>query len=466
MPQTIFDRIWDSHRITALDAEHDLLLLDRIFLHERTGGIALLGLEQAGRTVRCPQQVFCTFDHIVSTQPGRGDDTEVPGGHEFIRRTRQLAQQAGIRIFDIGDPQQGIVHVVAAEQGIALPGCTLVCADSHTGTLGGMGTLAWGVGSSALEHALATQTLRLSRPQNMRVEFHGQTAADVTAKDMALHLIGQFGAGGGAGCAVEFCGEAVRALTVEGRFTLCNMATEFSAFCGIIAPDDSTIAWLQGRHYAPQGALWKQARTCWSELHSDPNAHYEHSLRLDAAAIRPTVTWGTSPEHAVAIDGAVPNPAQQADSTRRGGMQKALDYMGLSPGQRLTDLSLDGAFIGSCTNNRLDDLRAAATVLRGRRVAPNMRAICVPGSTQTKRAAEREGVDRVFTEAGFEWREAGCSLCFYAGGECFEPGQRVISSTNRNFEGRQGPGVRTHLASPVTVAASAVAGSIISAGEL
>ena len=465
MGTTLFDKLWQQHAVADLGGGETLLWIDRIFLHERTGSIALKGLAEQGRPVRLPRQVFCTMDHIVDTFPGRGDATLMPNGTEFILATREAARAAGVNLFDIGDPRQGIVHVVAAEQGIALPGVTLVCPDSHTCTLGGLGALAWGIGSTQAEHALATRTLRVRKPKTLRVRFEGPLAPGVTAKDMALHLIAAHGAGGAKGHAVEFAGQAVTDLSPEGRMTLCNLAVEFSAFTGLVAPDAKTIDYVRGRAHAPDGPDWAAATAHWNTLRSDDDAVFDAEIVVDARAIRPTVTWGTSPQDAVPIGAAVPDPADEADPQRRAAMEKALEYMGLRAGQALEGVAIDAAFIGSCTNARLSDLRAAAEFLRGRRVAEGVKAVCVPGSTSVKRAAEAEGLDRVITAAGFEWRESGCSMCFYAGGETFGPGKRVISSTNRNFEGRQGPGTRTHLASPVTVAASAVAGRIVAATE-
>ena len=464
MAKTLFDKLWDLHHVADLgDGEH-LIYVDRVFLHERTGSIALQGLADAERAPRDTQRVFCTMDHIVDTFQGRGDDTLMPSGRDFILATREATQAAGIQLFDVNDPQQGIVHVIAAEQGIALPGATVVCPDSYSCTLGGLGALAWGIGSTEAEHAIATSTLRLKKPQRMQVLFEGRTAPGVTAKDMILHLIGQYGAGGGAGYAVEFTGEAVRELDVEARMTLCNMAVEFSAFSGFVGVDEKTLDYVRGRDYAPDASAWQAASKHWLALNSDENARFDREIRVDCAAIQPTVTWGTSPEHSVALAGRVPDPARETDDKRREGMRKALRYMALQPGRQLAGLPIDAAFIGSCTNSRLSDLRAAAAYLKGRTVAAGIDAVCVPGSSQVKAAAEAEGIDRIFIDAGVSWREAGCSMCFYAGGETFGEGKRVISSTNRNFEGRQGPGTRTHLASPVTVAASAVAGAISAAG--
>ena len=458
--QTLFEKIWDQHLVTRLSDRACLIAIDRVFLHERTGGLALLGLEQAGRKVRDPARVFCTIDHIVDTFPGRSDQTRMPGGSEFITTTRDAAERAGVRLFDIGDPDQGIVHVVSPEQGIALPGLTLVCPDSHTGTVGGLGALGWGIGSSEAEHALATGTLVVEQPKILRVSFDGELSAGVTAKDMILTLIGAHTASGGVGYVVEFAGQAVHALEIEARMTLCNMAVEFGAFSGLIAPDEKTLAYVRGRTFAPDGPAWDSALAHWQSLASDPDARFDREIHIDAGQISPRITWGTSPQHAVGIDEAVPDPSSEDNARTRQAMERALAYMDLQPGMKLAGLPIDGAFIGSCTNARLSDLRSAAEQLRGRRVAEGVRAICVPGSSRVKAAAEAEGLDKVFTKAGFQWRESGCSMCFFAGGESFGAGDRVVTSTNRNFENRQGPGTRSHLASPATVAASAVAGCI------
>jgi 3-isopropylmalate/(R)-2-methylmalate dehydratase large subunit len=439
-----------------LDSGAVLVAIDRIFLHERTGAAALGSLKAAGRAVADPSRVFCVMDHIVDTRPGRGDQTLMPGGQAFITETRAAAREAGLTLFDVTDPDQGIVHVVSPELGIVLPGATLIAPDSHTCTQGALGALAWGIGSSEAEHAMATGTLRIARPQTMRVTFAGTLAAGVTPKDMILTLIARHGAGGGKGHAVEFAGEAVRSLDMEARMTLCNMATEFSAMTGMIVPDDTTFEYLEARRYAPRGKQWTAAVAHWRTLASDPGAAYDAEILIDAASIEPMVSWGTSPEQSVGISGAVPQDAGE----------RPLDYMGVAAGQALAGTPIDAAFIGSCTNGRLSDLRRAAALLAGRHVAPGVKALCVPGSSAVKRAAEAEGLDKVFAAAGFEWRESGCSMCFYAGGESFPAGSRVISSTNRNFEGRQGPGIRTHIASPETVAASAIAGRIADPREL
>lgn len=455
-PRTLFAKIWDQHRIADLSGGAALIAIDRIFLHERTGAAALNSLAAAGRAVRDPARVFCVMDHIVDTRPGRDDRTLMPGGQAFITETRAAAKAAGLTLFDVTDPDQGIVHVVSPELGIVLPGATLIAPDSHTCTQGAVGALAWGIGSSEAEHAMATGTLRVARPKTMRVTYSGALAPAVTPKDMILKLIARHGAGGGKGHAIEFAGAAVSALDMEGRMTLCNMATEFAAMTGIIAPDDTTFAYLKGRRYAPAGAAWDAAVAHWRTLSGDPDAAFDSEITIDAGEIEPMVSWGTSPQHSVGISGAVPGDAPE----------RPLAYMALERGQKLAGLAIDAAFIGSCTNSRLSDLRRAAALLEGRHVAPGVKALCVPGSSAVKRAAEAEGLDKVFAAAGFEWRESGCSMCFYAGGESFAPGSRVISSTNRNFEGRQGPGIRTHLASPETVAASAIAGRIADPREL
>ena len=453
---TLFDRIWRSHVIAALPGGADLLAIDRIFLHERTGAAALNALAAAGRAVADPVRVFAVTDHIVDTRPGRTDLTLMPGGQAFITETRAATKAAGIRLFDVNDPDQGIVHVISPEFGIVLPGATLIAPDSHTCTQGAFGALAWGIGSSEAEHAMATGTLRIKKPRTMRVTFNGELPEGVTPKDMALALIARHGAGGGAGHAVEFAGEVVRELDMEGRMTLCNMATEFAAMTGMIAPDEKTFAWLEGRRYVPKGAGWDAALAYWRTLASDPDAVFDQEIVIEAEALAPMVSWGTSPEHAVAIDGQIP---ANADA-------RVLSYIDLAPGAQIAGTPINAAFIGSCTNSRLSDLRQAAAILKGKKVADGVKAICVPGSSRVKREAEAEGLDKVFIEAGFEWRESGCSMCFFAGGESFGPGVRVVSTTNRNFESRQGPNVKTHIASPATVAASAIVGRIAAAREV
>jgi len=456
-PRTLFAKIWDRHCIAESGASA-LVALDRIWLHERTGGVALAELDRAGRAVREPAHVFVTMDHVVDTFPGRDDDTLMPTGRDFIRTTRDAARRAGLTLFDIGDERQGIVHTISVEQGVALPGVTLVCPDSHTSTQGALGCLAWGIGSTEAEHALATMTLRLERPRAMRIVVDGTLAQGVFAKDLALYLVRELGSAGAKGHVVEFAGSAIAALSLEGRMTLCNMAAELGAFSALIAPDEKVFAYLLGRPFAPAGERWDQALADWRALASDPGARFDAEHRFDASAVSPMISWGTNPEQSAPLDALASVPA--------GMPQRVRDYMGLEGAASISGLPIDAAFIGSCTNARIEDLREAAAVLRGRKVAQDVRAICVPSSGQVKARAEAEGLDRVFVEAGFEWREPGCSMCFFVGGESFGPSQRVVSSTNRNFENRQGPGTRTHIASPATVAASAVLGRIAGVGEL
>ena len=452
MPETLFDKLWKSHTVCQTDTGETLLYIDRITLHERTGTIALNALADRAIAPRHPNNIICVMDHIVDTRPGRTDATPVPGGEAFITSTRSAAHQFGIKLYDLDDPGQGISHLVSAEQAFALPGLTLVCPDSHTCTLGALGTLAFGIGTSQAEHAMATSTLPLTKPGNMRVIFNGSLRQDVTAKDLILYLIANQGAGIANGRAVEFAGEVVSRLGIEERMTLCNMAVEFSAFTAIIAPDDKTMAYLEGKCLAPEPL----PREKWAAFHSDRDAGFDLDITIDVSRISPQVTWGTSPEHATAASGCIP----ERD------LEHVYRYIGLRPGQTLADVSIDAAYIGSCTNARLTDLRAAAAILKGRRIAPGVRALCVPGSRTIKAQAEAEGLDQVFMDAGFEWREPGCGMCFYAGGEHLGENSRVISTTNRNFEGRQGPGVKSHLASPLTVAASAITGRITSLSML
>jgi 3-isopropylmalate/(R)-2-methylmalate dehydratase large subunit len=390
----------------------------------------------------------------------------MPTGRAFIVATREAALEAGIQLFDLGDPRQGIVHVISPEQAIVLPGVTLVCPDSHTCTQGAFGALAWGIGSTEAEHALATSTLRVTRPRQMRINVEGRLTEGVTAKDLALHILGRLSAAGGRGHVVEFSGEAIAALDLDGRQTLCNMATELAAFSAIIAPDDLVFEYLRGRPYAPVGEDWERAEAYWRTLKSDPDATFDVTASFDAADVSPMITWGTSPQQVVAIGAAVPAYGEVATRDSREAYDRALKYMGLEPGRMLNEVPIDAAFIGSCTNSRISDLRRAAGILAGRKVAPGVKAICVPGSSSVKAQAEAEGLDEIFRSAGFEWREAGCSMCFFAGGESFGARERVVTSTNRNFESRQGPETRSHLASPETVAASAIAGRLADPRDL
>lgn len=458
--KSLFEKIWDTHAIQSLPGDAALVLIDRVLLHERTGGVALKSLKASGRSVAAPRQAFVTMDHVVDTLPGRTDKTLMPTGTAFIVETRNAAREAGLTVFDIGDERQGIVHVISPEQALVLPGATLVCPDSHTCTQGAMGALAWGIGSTEAEHALATQTLRIKKPRSMRITIDGVLAVGVTAKDLALHVVAQLSSSGAKGCIVEYAGSAVEALSLEERLTLCNMATELAAFSAIIAPDDKVFDYLAGRPYAPKGEHWAQALESWRALRSDADAVFDVEARIDAAEVVPMVTWGSSPQQGAPLDAEVPAYESVAARDSREAYDRALDYMDLKPGQPLLGLPIHGAFIGSCTNSRISDLRRAAAILKGRKVADGVRAICVPGSSQVKKQAEIEGLDRIFLDAGFEWRESGCSMCFFVGGESFGERERVVTSTNRNFESRQGPGTRSHLASPETVAASAIAGAI------
>ena len=459
MPETLFAKLWDSHLVADLGDGWALLHIDRHLLHDLSGARALGEIEARALPVRNPELALATPDHAVSSAPGRTQASFGPG-EALLTGLRRRSAMNGIQFFDLGQVGQGIVHVMAPELGFVLPGVTLICGDSHTCTNGGIGALAFGVGSTELVHALATQTLRQRRPRTMRVTFAGQTGPGVTPKDMVLHLIGQLGAAAGTGFAVEYAGPAVRALPVEGRLTLCNLSIELGAKMGFIAPDDVTYAYLRGRTYAPQGAAFDAAVAHWRTLPTDPGAVFDREVTVDAATIAPTVTWGTSPEHAVAIGGRIPDPADAPDADTRAGWQAALDYMGLEAGRPIMGTPVDWVFVGSCTNSRISDLRAAAAVASGRHVAPGVTAWVVPGSESVKRQAEMEGLDQVFRAAGFAWREPGCSMCVAANGERVPPGKRAVSTSNRNFVGRQGPGARTHLASPAMAVAAAVTGVI------
>ena len=451
MKQTLFDKIWAQHRVTTLSTGEDLVAVDRVFLHERTGSVALKSMLDAGRKPLRAEHVFCTMDHIVSIKPDRdANDSRMPDGETFITATRAASRDAGINLIDVLSPEQGIVHVISPELGIVQPGMTLVCPDSHTCSQGALGALAWGIGSTDAEHAMVTGTLRVKKPRQMRIIVDGDFRPGVTAKDLALFLIGKYGTSGGQRMAIEYAGSAIENLGIESRLTLCNMAVEFAAFTAVIAPDNKVLTFLKGRKFAPES--WDEAVENWRGLKSDNAAEFDVEYHIDAADIPPMVTWGTSPEDVVSIVGVVP----ATDKTQ------TLDYMALANGMAIESLTIGGAFIGSCTNARITDLRAAAAILKGKKVKEGVRAICVPGSMSVRRQAEEEGLDQIFKTAGFEWGSAGCALCFYAGGDTFAPGTRVISSTNRNFRGRQGPGVRTHLASPSIVAASAIAGHICS----
>ena len=456
---TLFEKLWHEHVVAALAPETDLLYVDRHFFTEFLSRCFPM-LEQRGLAVRRAASNFGVQDHVVSTEPGRTGGN-APWSERNIVNMRSGCARHGIRLFDVNDDDQGIAHVIGPELGITQPGMLVLCPDSHTSTHGALGTLAWGIGASEVVHVLATQSIMQRRPKPMRVRCEGRLSSGVEAKDLVLALIGQVGSAGGADHAVEFSGAAIRSLDMEGRMTVCNMAIEFGAKSGLIAPDATTFNWLHGRRFAPKGAAWDQALAYWKTLFSDEGAVFAREVVIDATRVSPQITWGTQPAHTMAVDARVPDPREESSVAERDAVQAAQSYMGLQPGQLLSGLPIDRVFIGSCTNARITDLRRAAAVVRGRKVAPHVEAWVVPGSQQTKRDAEAEGLDRVFREAGFQWRESGCSLCLGANGELVAPGARCVSTSNRNFVGRQGPGARTHLASPTMAAAAAIAGAIV-----
>ena len=456
--RTMLAKIWDQHVIVRLSEDTDLLHVDRHLLHDLGGSRGLLDLKSRGLRVHNPELTFATPDHAISTAHGRAGTSKI--GQELLAALRVETRASGIQMFDIDQPGQGIVHVIGPELGLSLPGCLIVCGDSHTCTHGGLGALAFGIGSSELTHVLATQALIQRRPKAMRVKFNGRLPLGVTAKDLILALIGHIGAAGGTGYAVEYAGSAISDMPVEGRLTICNLSIELGAKMGMVAPDEKTFEFLRGRPYAPRGDMWKQALCAWRLLPSDADAIFDKEVVIDVEKIIPQVTWGISPEHVVGVDGRIPDPRAIDDPMRRASIETALEYMGLKGGALIAGTPVDWVFIGSCTNSRLSDLRAAADIARGRKVAPGVRAWVVPGSETVKREAVAEGLDKLFTDAGFEWREPGCSMCLAANGETVGPGQRSVSTSNRNFVGRQGPRARTHLASPASAAAAAIAGAI------
>jgi 3-isopropylmalate/(R)-2-methylmalate dehydratase large subunit len=456
--RTLLAKIWDQHVIAKMSDDTDLLHVDRHLLHDLGGSRGLLDLKSRNLDVHNPELTFATPDHAISTARGRSGTLKI--GLELLAALRAETSANGITMFDLDEPGQGIVHVIGPELGLSLPGCLIVCGDSHTCTHGGLGALAFGIGSSELTHVLATQAIIQRRPKTMRVMFEGRLPFGVTAKDLILALIGHIGAAGGTGYAVEYAGSAIRDMPVEGRLTICNLSIELGAKMGLIAPDEKTYDYLRGRAYAPRGEMWDLAVAAWRRLPSDPDAVFDQEVVIDVETIIPQVTWGISPEHVIGVDGLIPDPRAVADPARRAAIESALDYMGLKPGAPIIGTPVDWVFIGSCTNSRLSDLRAAAEVARGRKVAPGVRAWVVPGSETVKRDAVAEGLDKLFTDAGFEWREPGCSMCLAANGETVAPGQRSVSTSNRNFIGRQGPRARTHLASPATAAAAAIFGAI------
>ncbi len=458
-PQTLFEKIWARHVVARREDGQSLLYVDRHLLQDGSAP-AFEMLRQRGLKVRAPHRAFATPDHFIPTHSRTLADVPDPEKRAMAQALQDDCQAAGIRLFGLDDERQGIIHVVGPEQGLTLPGMLLVCGDSHTSTHGALGALAFGVGASEVGHVLATQALWQKTPATMRITVKGRLPAGVTAKDMILSVIGHIGAAGATGHAIEYAGEAVRALSMEGRMTVCNMSIEAGAKAGIIAPDDTTFEWLRGRPHAPQGAAWDQAVAAWRQLRTDEGAVFDREVTLDAGAMAPMVTWGNSPQDVVPISGAVPALPDQ-DPARRALMARALDYMGLVPGQPVAGLPVDHVFIGSCTNGRIEDLRSAAGIVRGRRVAPQVQAWVVPGSGLVRQQAQAEGLDRVFLDAGFQWRHAGCSMCLGTNGDQVPAGQRCASTSNRNFMGRQGPGSRTHLMSPAMAAAAAVAGRLV-----
>jgi 3-isopropylmalate/(R)-2-methylmalate dehydratase large subunit len=463
MAEALFEKIWRAHVVRSF-GDRALIHIDRHLIHEGTSRNAFDGLRQRGCNVRNLELSFGVIDHDPSTQPGRTARTYEPS-RERIGAMQENCREFGITLFDVNDDRQGIVHVIATEHGIVLPGMTVVCGDSHTATSGAVGAWGWGIGTTEVERVLATQTLLQPRPKTMRATFTGRLGSGVTSKDLILYLIGKYGVAIGTGYAVEYAGPAIRSLPIEARFTICNMSIEFGARSGLIAPDDATYQYLAGRPYAPQGALWDRAVGYWRTLPTDENARFDVELDVDCDGVKPQITWGTSPQDVVAIDEPIPDPLQAAPG-RREVAAKALAYMHLEPGMMLDGLPIDYAFIGSCTNSRLSDLRAAAAVVRGHKVPSSVTAIVVPGSTKVKAAAEAEGLDRIFKDAGFQWRESGCSMCQTLGGDFVPPHKRCISTSNRNFEDRQGSKSRTHLASPAMVAAAAVSGRIVDVRRL
>lgn len=463
--RTLIDKIWTQHVVVELSGDLNLLAIDRIYLHDLEGGPNFTRLAKLGYRVHDPDLTYAMPDHAISTAPGRTTDTNPTGGR-LLREMRRGAYAAGVKLFDIGDAGQGIVHVAAPEMGLTLPGSTIVCPDSHTCTHGAFGALAIAIGSSEVSHVLATQTLRQKKPKMMRITFNGPRGPGVTAKDVILATIGKLGTAAGRGYALEYSGPLVSELTIDERMTICNLSIELGSKTGIMAPDNSTCQYLAGRSYAPKDALFDRAVSHWRTLPSDDDAVYDAEHSIDVATIAPQVTWGTSPQDVIDITGRIPDPHNEVNADRRKSMEAALNYMGLRPGDAIEGTPIDWVFIGSCTNGRLSDLREAAAALSGRKVAAGVRAWIVPGSEAVRRAAEREGLNRKFLDAGFEWRESGCSMCLGANGDIMAPGERSVSTTNRNFVGRQGPGARTHLTSPTMAVAAAVAGHIADVRKL
>ncbi len=467
MPKTMFEKIWDAHVVSEVPGGTTILYIDRHLIHEVTSPQAFAGLRLAGRSVHRPDATIGVLDHNIPTVPGRRMlDVVDDQCAETIETLEKNAQEHGITLFKMSDARQGIVHVIGPEQGLTLPGMTIVCGDSHTSTHGALGALAFGIGTSEVEHALATQCLLQRRPKTMRIRVEGSLAPGVTAKDLALAIICKLGTGVGTGHVIEFSGSAIRTLSMEGRMTLCNMAIEAGARAGMVVPDEITFAYIKGRPYAPKGEQFEQAVAAWRALASDPGACFDAEYEVNIEGLGPQVTWGINPGMVADVGGVVPDPAEQQDPETRKAYERALAYMGLRAGQKITDIALDTVFIGSCTNSRLEDLRQAARYVQGKHVSPRVRAMVVPGSMQVRRLAEEEGLAAIFREAGFQWREAGCSMCIAMNGDQLAEGERCASTSNRNFEGRQGRGGRTHLVSPAMAAAAAIAGHFVDIREL
>lgn len=460
MAKSLYEKIWDKHVVAAIDEATQLIYIDRHLVHEVTSPQAFAGLRDKNRRVRRPDRTFATMDHNISTQK-RSIDASSPIAQKQLNALSKNCEEFGVPLYDLSHPFQGIVHVIGPELGLTLPGCTIVCGDSHTSTHGAFGALAFGIGTSEVEHVLATQTLQQKQAKTLKIEVNGQLGEGVTAKDIILAVIGEIGTAGGTGYVAEFAGSAIEALSMEGRMTLCNMSIEMGAKAGLVAPDQTTFDYLYGREFSPKGEVWDLAVEAWLALRSDEGAIYDQTVVLDAAQIRPQVTWGTNPEQVVSVNGFVPNPDNEVDLIKADAIRRALNYMGLSAGQAMTDIKIDTVFIGSCTNSRIEDLRAAAEQAKGKKVANGVRALVVPGSVSVRKQAEDEGLNEVFEAAGFEWRQPGCSMCLAMNDDRIGPQERCASTSNRNFEGRQGQGGRTHLVSPAMAAAAAIAGHFV-----
>lgn len=465
MAKTLYEKIWDEHFVAELSGDTNLIYIDRHLVHEVTSPQAFAGLREKNRPVRRLDKTFATMDHNVSTQV-RSFDAAGETSRKQLEALAKNCKEFGVTLFDLNHENQGIVHVIGPELGITLPGHTIVCGDSHTATHGAFGALAFGIGTSEVEHVLATQTLQQKKAKSLKIEVNGPLHKGITAKDIVLAIIEVLGTAGGTGYVAEFCGQAIEELSMEGRMTLCNMAIEFGAKAGLVAPDQTTFDYVEGKDYAPKGEDFEQAKDYWLSLRTDANAEFDHVVTLHSNDIIPKVTWGTSPEQVVSIDRIVPNPDKEEDLVKADAIRRAIDYMGLEAEQKITDIKVNTVFIGSCTNSRIEDMRAAADIAKGKKVSDGVRALVVPGSVRVKQQAEQEGLDEIFKQAGFEWREPGCSMCLAMNDDRLEPGDRCASTSNRNFEGRQGRGGRTHLVSPAMAAAAAIHGHFVDVRDL